>query len=151
MSGPAEPRFDAHAVLVHLRDDGRAERVTWTPDAFRRLVTGKRDRVVGAKRGVAPADFHADEWEVHPAGDEVLYLLAGDLDVVLDEPGGERTVRLRGGEGCLVPQGVWHRLVLGRPSDLLFITPARGTRHRPVDGTTRRPRTARKPRRPARG
>jgi mannose-6-phosphate isomerase-like protein (cupin superfamily) len=124
--------FDPHATLVHLREDGRAEPVAWTPDVFRRLVTGDRDRVVGAKHGVEPADFHADEWEMHPGGDEILYLLTGAVDVVLDEPNGERTVRLRGGQGCLVPQGVWHRLILGQPSDLLFITPAHGTRHRPV-------------------
>jgi hypothetical protein len=35
-----------------------------------------------------------------------------------------------------VPRGIWHRLVLRQPSDLLFITPAHGTRHRAV-GTAR--------------
>lgn len=130
MGAPAP--FDPHATLVHLREDGRAWPVAWTPDVFRRLATGEQDWVVGAKRGVEPADFHADEWEMHPAGDEVLYLLGGALEVVLDWPDGERTVRLQAGQGCLVPQGVWHRLVLGRPSDLLFVTPAHGTRHRPV-------------------
>lgn len=132
MDGPGQPRFDAYATIVHLGADGRARPVAWTPDVFRRLVTGGGDRVIGAKHGAEPADFHADEWEMHPAGDEVLYLLTGALDVVLDEPGGARTVELRAGQGCLVPQGIWHRLVLGRPSDLLFITPAHGTRHRPV-------------------
>ena len=135
MSAPAEPRFDPYATIVHLREDGRALPVAWTPAVFRRLVTGDRDRVVGAKHGVVPADFHAGEWEMHPAGDEVLYLLTGALDVVLDEPAGERTVALRAGQRCLVPEGVWHRLVLGQPADLLFITPARGTRHRPVGAT----------------
>jgi hypothetical protein len=31
---------------------------------------------------------------------------------------------------------VWHRLILREPSDLLFITPAHGTRHRPVEPAT---------------
>jgi mannose-6-phosphate isomerase-like protein (cupin superfamily) len=132
METRGEPRFDPYTTLLHLREDGRAQPVAWTPEAFRGLAAGDRDRVVGAKRGVTPADFHADEWEMHPAGDEVLYLLTGALDLVLDEPGGERTVELRAGQGCLVPPGVWHRLILSRPSDLLFITPAHGTRHRPV-------------------
>ena len=43
---------------------------------------------------------------------------------------------LRGGQACLVPRGVRHRLIPRQPSDLLFITPACGTRHRPV-GTAR--------------
>jgi len=130
--------FDPFAILVHLREDGGALPVASAPDVFRRLVTREGDRVIGAKHANAPADFHADEWEMHPGGDEVLYLLAGALDVVLDEPAGERTFGLEGGQACLVPRGVWHRLVLRRPSDLLFITPARGTRHRAV-GTARPP------------
>jgi mannose-6-phosphate isomerase-like protein (cupin superfamily) len=136
VSGPARPAFDPFATLVHLRAEGRAVPVAWTPDVFRTLVTEAGDRVIGAKHADAPADFHADEWEMHPGGDEVLYLLAGALDVVLDEPAGEQTFGLEGGQACLVPRGVWHRLVLRRPSDLLFITPARGTRHRAV-GTAR--------------
>jgi len=73
--------FDPFATLVHLREDGRAVPVAWTPDVFRRLVTGDRDHVIGAKHGVEPADFHADEWEVHPAGDELLYLLKGAVTI----------------------------------------------------------------------
>ena len=98
-------------------------------------MTGDRDHVVGAKHGAKPADFHADEWEMHPGGDELLYLLRGALDVVLDEPAGERSFGLRGGQACIVPNGVWHRLILHQPSDLLFITPAHDTRHRPVGPT----------------
>ncbi len=33
-------------------------------------------------------------WEMHPAGDEVVYLLSGDVDVVLWAEDGERTVRV---------------------------------------------------------
>jgi len=132
MSTHTQPGFDLFTTVVHLREDGRALPVTWTPDVWKTLATGDRDRVVGAKHGVEPADFHADEWEVHPSGDEILYLLTGSVDVLLDEPGGERIFSLQGGQACLVPRGVWHRLLLGRPSDLLFITPSSGTQHRPV-------------------
>lgn len=69
---------------------------------------------------------------MHPEGDELLYLLSGEIDVLLEESAGDRVVRLRGGEGCLVPRGVWHRLILKEPSDLLFVTPPRGTRLRPA-------------------
>jgi mannose-6-phosphate isomerase-like protein (cupin superfamily) len=136
VSADARAGFDAFTTLVHLRETGQAVPVAWTPDAFRKLVAGAGDHVIGAKHGAAPADFHADEWEMHPGGDEVLYLLAGALEVVLDERTGERIFDLRGGQACLVPQGVWHRLVLRQPSDLLFVTPVHGTRHRAV-GTAR--------------
>jgi mannose-6-phosphate isomerase-like protein (cupin superfamily) len=136
VSAPARPAFDPFATLVHLLAEGRAVPVAWTPDVFRTLVTEPGDRVMGAKHAAEAADVHADEWEMHPSGDEVLYLLTGALDVVLEEPAGERMFGLESGQACLVPRGVWHRLVLRRPSDLLFITPARGTRHRAV-GTAR--------------
>ena len=136
MSASGRLDFDPFATIVHLREDGRALPVAWTPDVFRKLVTGDRDHVIGAKHGAEPADFHANEWEMHPGGDELLYLLTGALDVVFDEPDGEQGFGLRGGQACLVPRGVWHRLVVRQPSDLLFITPACDTRHRTV-GTAR--------------
>jgi mannose-6-phosphate isomerase-like protein (cupin superfamily) len=136
VSADARAGFDAFTTLVHLRKTGQAVPVAWTPDVLRGLAPGAGDHVIGAKHGAVPGDFHADEWEMHPGGDDVLYLLTGALDVVLDEPAGERTFDLRGGQACLVPRGVWHRLVLRRPSDLLFVTPAHGTRHRVV-GTVR--------------
>ena len=136
MSADTRGGFDPFTTIVHLRGDGQALPVPWTPDVFRTLVTGDGDRVIGAKHGAEPADYHADEWEMHPQGDELLYLLAGALDVVLDEPGGERRFGLRSGQACVVPAGLWHRLILRQPSDLLFVTPAHGTRHRPV-GTAR--------------
>jgi mannose-6-phosphate isomerase-like protein (cupin superfamily) len=132
VSASARPAFDPFATLVHLRAEGHAVPVAWTPDVFRTLAADAGDRVIGAKHAESPADFHADEWEMHPGGDEVLYLLTGALDVVLDEPAGERTFGLEGGQACLVPRGVWHRLVLRQPSDLVFVTPAHGTRHRAV-------------------
>jgi mannose-6-phosphate isomerase-like protein (cupin superfamily) len=132
MNPHPHPGLDLFTTVVHLRADGRALPVTWTPDVWKTLTTGDRDRVVGAKHGVEPADLHAEEWELHPRGDELLYLLAGAIDIVLDEPDGERIFSLQGGQACLVPRGVWHRLILRQPSDLLFVTPASGTQHRLV-------------------
>lgn len=143
-AGRSRPRarrsaFDPFATLVRLRGNGRAQPLPWTRGVFRRLRATDRDRVVGMKHGAAPADFHADQWEMHPAGDELLYLVTGALQVIVEERGGERRFLLRGGQACLVPRRTWHRLVVRRPSDLLFISPARGTQHRVVD-TAARPR-----------
>jgi len=132
MPARARRSFDPFATLVHLGAGGRARPLRWTPRVFPRLAAAPGDRLVGAKRAVVPADFHAETWEMHPGGDELLYLLAGTVEVVLEAPGGERRFTLRGGRACLVARGVWHRLRLREPSDLLFVTPARGTRHRPV-------------------
>jgi len=71
-------------------------------------------------------------WEMHPDGDEVLTLLSGQCDIVLDEDGAERTISLTPGQGALVPRGVWHRMIIHVPGELLFLTPGDTTEHRPL-------------------
>jgi mannose-6-phosphate isomerase-like protein (cupin superfamily) len=126
------PVPDLLSTFVHLRSDGSATSVPWTPDIWRTLALADGDRIVGARRGEMPTDFHPDMWEMHPHGDELLSLLSGAIDAVFDEPGGERVMNLRGGQTCIVPRGVWHRLILREPSDLMFVTPAAGTQLRPI-------------------
>jgi mannose-6-phosphate isomerase-like protein (cupin superfamily) len=126
--------LDPFATFVHLHASGAATEAPRTPTFWRDLVSGNGDRVVGAVHGRAATDFHPDECEMHPHGDELLCLLSGAIDVVLEEPGGERTVALRAGQVFVVPRGVWHRLVLRAPADLLFVTPPAGTELRRARG-----------------
>lgn len=86
-----EQAFDPFATFVQLREGGGATALTWTPDFWRRLEMRDGDRVGGAKRALEPADFHADESEMHPEGDELLYLLTGEVDVLLEEGDSERS------------------------------------------------------------
>jgi mannose-6-phosphate isomerase-like protein (cupin superfamily) len=71
-----------------------------------------------------------DIWEMHPAGDEIVCLPSGAIDIVLAETAGERVVALEAGQTCIVPQGVWHRAVVREPGDTLHITRGEGTQHR---------------------
>lgn len=72
-----------------------------------------------------------DSWEQHPAGEEFVCLLSGQIDFVLEQNGGERTVSLRApGDYILVPPGVWHTATVHSLSSVLFITPGAGTQHR---------------------
>jgi mannose-6-phosphate isomerase-like protein (cupin superfamily) len=70
-------------------------------------------------------------WEMHPAGDEVLYLLSGRMDVVLHDSGSERVLSLRPGTAVIVPQGIWHTVKIHGAGDLLSITRGAGTEIRP--------------------
>jgi mannose-6-phosphate isomerase-like protein (cupin superfamily) len=63
--------------------------------------------------------------EMHPDGDELLYLVEGASDVVLDEEAGERCLSLLPGQAFVVPCGVWHRVVVKEPCCLLYFTPGR--------------------------
>lgn len=107
-----------------------------------RLVAGRRGmpsqplfHSFGLYRGIYIGGIAMREstgWEMHPDGDEVLTLLSGRFDVILDEAGAERVIALTRGKSAIVPQGVWHRMVIHEPGELLFLTPGDTTEHRPL-------------------
>ena len=67
-------------------------------------------------------------WEIHPHGDEFVYLLEGDTDFILRTTDGNETVRVnQPGSYVLVPKGTWHTARPHRPTRLLFVTPGEGT------------------------
>jgi mannose-6-phosphate isomerase-like protein (cupin superfamily) len=124
------PAFDLATTYVQLDDGPRASAVE-VDDEFWQTI----DRRSELQGGRLVGRFHNaqdwDIWEMHPAGDEVVCLLSGAIDVVLDEPEGERVVELEAGRTCIIPRGVWHRAIVRKPGDTLHITRGEGTQHRP--------------------
>jgi len=77
--------------------------------------------------------------ERHPDGDEVLYVVAGAVEVLLETEPAQR-VELRAGDGLIVPRGVWHRLEIIEPTQVLYATPGRSeARPRRRSSAARRP------------
>ncbi|MGW5570398.1 cupin domain-containing protein [Nocardia thailandica] len=77
------------------------------------------------------ADVHSDTWEMHPAGDELVTVLAGSVRIYLrpeQEGAPAAPVQVGAGHAFIVPRGHWHRIELDEPSDLMSIGPRRGTR-----------------------
>ncbi len=70
-------------------------------------------------------------WERHPAGEEVVVLLSGLIDLVQRTDTGERRITLHPGQAVINPPGVWHTADVIEPGDTIFITPGRGTEHEP--------------------
>ncbi len=71
-------------------------------------------------------------WEIHPHGDELVYLLEGDTDFVLRVNGADITVRVHEpGSYVQVPRNTWHTARPHAPTRMLFITPGEGTRNEP--------------------
>jgi mannose-6-phosphate isomerase-like protein (cupin superfamily) len=75
--------------------------------------------------------------ELHPDGDELLYLISGRVDVILDDGDAERVgtehvTTLQPGEAFIVPKGIWHRVDVLEPSHFVHITPGPGSGHRPL-------------------
>jgi len=74
---------------------------------------------------------------VHPDGDELLYLISGAVTVTLELAGGDVLVDLGAGDAVVVPKGVWHKITMREPGQLIHITPGPNGDHRPLAGSAR--------------
>lgn len=125
--------FDIGTTRLVISRDSEATPVAVTDTFFEDLDTqfeGFAGYVL-----ISRFEFDADwpTWEIHPHGDEVVYLLEGDSDFVLETDEGEKTVRVsKPGEYVVVPRGTWHTARPRKPTSLLFVTPGEGTRNRDV-------------------
>jgi mannose-6-phosphate isomerase-like protein (cupin superfamily) len=75
--------------------------------------------------------------EMHPDGDELLYVVSGAITVTLELSGGNTQVDLGAGDAIVVPQGVWHQITTPEPAQLLHITPGPNGDARPLRTRTR--------------
>ncbi len=120
--------FDMVSTRVVLDPQGSATPKPVTPSFYADL-----DRDFDGFAGcVLLSKYEFDEawpsWEIHPKGDEIVYLLFGDVDFVLWSPDGEQTVRVdQPGSFIVVPKGTWHTARPRKPTGMLFVTPGEGT------------------------
>ena len=132
--------FDLKSTYVFLQGGGRAPTIEVTEAFWRDLMSGSPTSpdatLVADGAGWLTAVYHFERdtptWEMHPAGDEVLVLLSGAIDIVLEVNGAHRIVELKEGSTCLVPRGTWHKQVVRVPGHELALTYGKGTRHRPL-------------------
>ncbi len=114
-------RIDPTRQVVGIdRTTRRAVLVEQEPGRPPRRIDGV---TIGAPllTGDAPHDG-----EVHPDGDEVLYLISGAVSVRLELPEGDQHIDLAAGDALVVPRGVWHKITMNEPGQLLHITPGPG-------------------------
>lgn len=69
--------------------------------------------------------------EMHPDGDEVLYLISGRAKVVFLDSGAN-DIELLPGDGLIVPRGVWHRVDILEPCQIVYATPGPNNEFRPL-------------------
>jgi quercetin dioxygenase-like cupin family protein len=67
---------------------------------------------------------------MHPAGDEILFMLEGKATFLLESSDGLREVTLSAGRLLVIPKGLWHAAKVSEPARLLTITAGQGTQHR---------------------
>jgi mannose-6-phosphate isomerase-like protein (cupin superfamily) len=122
--------FDLQDRFVVFDGEKRAAAVP----VARAVRDGGAGFTVGIFAFTDDASVHADHWERHPDGDEVLCVLEGCLVVTIEGDGTrERSVILEKGQALIVPQARWHRLLVVEPGRLLVCTPRSGTALRRVE------------------
>lgn len=121
-------------TAVRLSADASAEALTLDDSFWPRLMQGEL------------GDFHQQflitqgssigRWaqaEMHPCGEEIVCLLEGEADFVLQYPDGDETIALRRpGAFVVVPRDVWHYAESASGCKMLFITAGENTQHRPA-------------------
>lgn len=95
---------------------------------IRRLIESEHARLLT----VLSMDADWTVWEMHPIGDELLFMLDGEATFRLELPQGVREIQLVAGRLLVVPKGVWHTAKVSKPSRLLTITAGHGSQHRPA-------------------
>lgn len=119
---------------VHLAQDGSAHQLPGG-EAFWRLPEAEMARY-GQGWLISEFEFTADwpNWEMHPEADEFVYLLAGAVEMLLEQRDGSVSrLALSGSAAVLVPRGLWHTAkLLSGPARMLHVTRGAGTQHRPV-------------------
>jgi quercetin dioxygenase-like cupin family protein len=127
--------FDLSQVYVHLGLGAQAQTLpdfTWSEEYLRRYeadhdADGDEGRLVM----IGSQETTWTSWERHPVGDEVVVALSGHQTLIQEINGEHHRIELRAGQAVINPRGVWHTVDVHEPSSALFITPGRGTEHRP--------------------
>ena len=124
--------LNPQATYVHLGANGLASKLPGGP-AFWSLP---EEQMAALNSGwlISEYEFTSDwpNWEMHPNGDEFVYLLSGAMELLLEESEGERVLSLVGSGAVVVPRGVWHTANISTPSRVLHVTLGGGTQTRPV-------------------
>ena len=84
----------------------------------------------GCAVGVSRMTSHI-QWERHPAGDELVACLDGEMTLIQEVDGAEHAIDLSPGHYAVNPAGVWHTADIADSCRFVAITAGLGTEHRP--------------------
>lgn len=119
--GKEVTRFRSNATLALTPDLSVLKDNTWGP--FNRFP-GFTFSVMPMSRD----ELH--DGEMHPDGDEIVYVLSGRIEIAL-EAGSGRPIQVSAGEGVIIPKGVWHKVRVLELGELVTVSPGPGFEFRP--------------------
>jgi hypothetical protein len=128
-----EPR-DLRSTYAHLIEDGSVSLLPISEAFWPEVMRGEHPELEQG-RLVSCFDFSKNwtSWERHPHGEELVILLRGQVQLLLEHGDGVERVRLTGpGQFVSIPRDTWHTVHTEVPCSMLFVTHGRGTEHRPA-------------------
>ena len=116
-------RFDPAKDVIGLDREFKASKMPERPDPPIPFA--------GITFGVAAMSENSPHGgERHPDGDEILYLVSGRVRVVfIEDPIDD--IEVNPGDGLVVPKGLWHRVDILEPSQIVYMTPGPNNEFKP--------------------
>lgn len=109
-----------------IKVDGKANRFEIYRDltvAVKNAEPGPPKRIDGMTFGIVTMDRDSPHGgEMHPDGDEILYVISGKIRITCDSSP-DQPLELEAGDACVVPKGEWHNVHLVETAQLIHITP----------------------------
>lgn len=115
--------------------EGGAARLLPVDDSFWPDVMAGKRADIEPGRMVSKFEFSENwrSWERHPAGDELVILVSGKVEMLLEQADGIRRTQLeKSGDYVLIPKNTWHTAHTSMGCSMLFVTPGAGTEHKPA-------------------
>jgi PhnB protein len=107
-----QPNFIVHDVRAALSD---------LPDMSMRFLDSMNDNhLLVVSRG-----DQRTHWERHLGGDEMIYVMDGETDIVTLTDGGPVESTIHAGSMFICPEGLWHRLTPRPFVSAVYLTPRR--------------------------
>jgi PhnB protein len=127
-----QPNFIVHDVRAALSD---------LPDmSMRFLDSMNEDHLLVVSRG-----DKRTHWERHLGGDEMIYVIDGETDIVTLTDGGPVESTIHAGSMFICPEGLWHRLTPRPFVSAVYLTPRRTEGSAARDPRAKSERVARRP------
>jgi PhnB protein len=127
-----QPNFIVHDVRAALND---------LPDMSMRFLDSMNDQhLLVVSRG-----DKRTHWERHLGGDEMIYVMDGETDIVTLTDGGPVESTIHAGSMFICPEGLWHRLTPRPFVSALYLTPRRTEGSAAKDPRPKNDRVARRP------
>src|SRR4051812_20399389 len=100
--------FDPRTRYVAACDGGVARELPVDAQFWPDVMSGKHPELeTGWLVAAFPMNEDWNNWEMHPEGEEILTLLSGAVEMIVEEAGERRTVRMRPGDMFVMPRGAW--------------------------------------------